>query len=108
MIANNMQDVSDDTGIFFAFDDEIPKDTEVHVRLHSEGFTNRGVFFELSDEALHDNVTILDGEKTGDANQIFHVMCLSARENDDIELRLEGPDEVAEARMLEQYVRERF
>lgn len=62
MIANNMQDVSDDTGIFFAFDDEIPKDTEVHVRLHSEGFTNRGVFFELSDEALHDNVTILDGE----------------------------------------------
>lgn len=53
-------------------------------------------------------VTILDGEKPGDAKQIFHVMCLSARENDDIELRLEGPDEVAEARMLEQYVRERF
>lgn len=62
LMANNMQDASDDTGIYFAFDDEIPKDTDVHVRLHSEGFTNRGVFFELSDEALHDNVTILDGE----------------------------------------------
>lgn len=61
-MVNHSQDSSDDTGIYFAFDKEIPKGTEVRARLHSEGFTNRGIFFELSDEALHDNVTILDGE----------------------------------------------
>lgn len=62
MLVNQSQSSADDPGVYFAFEDEIPEGTNVRVRLHSEGFSNRGVFFELSDEALHDNVTILDGE----------------------------------------------
>lgn len=62
LVAHQPTSSADDNGVYFAFQEEIPRGTKVRVRLHSEGFYNRGVFFELSDEALHDNVTILDGE----------------------------------------------
>lgn len=61
-VADQPQSAADDNGMYFAFKDEIPKGTHVRIRLHSQGFFKRGVFFELSDEALHDNVTILDGD----------------------------------------------
>ena len=62
MIVDQPLTKKDSTAMYFAFEDKIPKGTKVHIRLHSEGLTNRGVFFEVSDEAQDENVTILDGE----------------------------------------------
>lgn len=62
MIVDQPLSKKDSTAMYFAFEDEIPKGTKVHIRLHSEGLANRGVFFEVSDEAMDENVTILDGE----------------------------------------------
>ncbi|MBE6001220.1 MAG: DUF2142 domain-containing protein [Sarcina sp.] len=61
----------DQSGTYFAIPASVPKGKEILLRFHSEGFTKRGVFYEVSDQALIDNATYLDGEA------LDQTLCLS-------------------------------
>ena len=47
----------DQTGTYFPIDGDIPKGKKICLKLHSEGLTKRGVFYEVSDTALAENKT---------------------------------------------------
>ena len=51
-------------------------------------------------------VQIRKGEKSGDAKLIFHVLSLSARAGDMLEIQVEGEHEKEEAARLEAYIKE--
>ena len=51
-------------------------------------------------------VSIKKEEKTGDAKLIFHVLTLSIKENDEIEIMVEGEREQKEAAELEAFMKE--
>lgn len=51
-------------------------------------------------------VTIQKGKKSGDAKLIFHVLSLSIKAGEDVELMVEGENEKEEAAMLETFVKE--
>lgn len=51
-------------------------------------------------------VSIKKEEKTGDAKLIFHVLTLSIKENDEVEIIVEGEREQKEAAELEAFVKE--
>lgn len=51
-------------------------------------------------------VTIRKGEKSGDAKLIFHVLSLSIKAGQEVEMMLEGENEQEEALRLEAFVRD--
>lgn len=51
-------------------------------------------------------VTIRKGEKSGDAKLIFHVLSLSAKRGDRLEIMVEGEREQEEASRLKAFVEE--
>lgn len=51
-------------------------------------------------------VTIRKGEKSGDAKLIFHVLTLSIKAGQEVEIAVEGEKEQEEAAVLEKYIRE--
>lgn len=51
-------------------------------------------------------VTIRKGEKSGDAKLIFHVLSLSIKAGQEIEVVLEGEKEQEEAKRLKMFIRE--
>ena len=51
-------------------------------------------------------VTIMKGEKSGDAKRIFNVMGLSVKHGDEVEIMVEGEKEQEEAAALEAFVKE--
>lgn len=56
----------DQSGTYFSIDSSsIEKGRKICLWLHSEGLSNRGVFYELSDTSLIDNETLLDGKSNG-------------------------------------------
>lgn len=65
---------------------------------------------KLVKEAIHctSKVQIRKGEKSGDAKLIFHVLSLSPKAGDRLELLVEGEKEQEEAERLEAFVREMF
>lgn len=64
--AKNQPPKIDQTGTYFSIDSSsIEKGQKICLWLHTEGFSNRGVFYEFSDTSLIDNETLLDGEYNG-------------------------------------------
>ena len=63
---------------------------------------------QLVKEALKcsSSVTLRKGEKTGDAKLIFHVLTLSAKAGDEVELMAEGTEEEADAARLKAFILE--
>lgn len=51
-------------------------------------------------------VTIRKGSKSGDAKLIFHVLTLSVKSGDEVEIQVEGEKEEMEAEKLELFIRE--
>lgn len=51
-------------------------------------------------------VTISKGGKSGDAKRIFNVMGLSIKAKEEVELTVEGDNEVEEAATLEAFIKE--
>lgn len=51
-------------------------------------------------------VTIRKGEKSGDAKLIFHVLTLSIKAGQEVEIMVEGEKEQEEAAALETFIRE--
>lgn len=62
----------------------------------------------LVKEAIHctSRVQIRKGEKSGDAKLIFHVLSLSAKSGEMLELLVEGEKEEEEAARLEAFIKE--
>ena len=60
---------------------------------------------KLVKEAIHctSKVRIRKGEKSGDAKLIFHVLSLSAKAGDTLELLVEGEKEQEEAARLKEF-----
>lgn len=54
------------------------------------------------------NVQIRKGEKSGDAKLIFHVLSLSAKACEKLELLVEGENEQEDAKRLEAFLTENF
>ena len=52
------------------------------------------------------SITLKKGEKTGDAKRIFAVMGLAAKQNDELTVVCEGPDEEVAAEELEKFFKE--
>ena len=63
---------------------------------------------QLVKEALKcsSSITVRKGEKTGDAKLIFHVLTLSAKSGDELELTAEGTEEQADIAYLKAFVLE--
>ncbi len=63
---------------------------------------------QLVKEAIRctSKVTIRKGEKSGDAKLIFHVLSLSIKAGQEVEMMLEGENEQEEALRLEAFVRD--
>ncbi len=53
-------------------------------------------------------VAIQVGSRSGDAKQIFNVMCLGAKENDEVRMTVEGPEEEKDSDYLRQRLSARF
>ena len=53
-------------------------------------------------------VAIYVGGRTGDAKQIFNVMCLGAKNNDEVRMTVEGPEEETDSTYLRQVLTDRF
>lgn len=63
---------------------------------------------KLVEEAIKctGKVTIRKGEKSGDAKLIFHVLTLSIKPGQEVEITVEGEKEQEEAAALETFIRE--
>lgn len=63
---------------------------------------------KLVEEAIKctSKVTIRKGEKSGDAKLIFHVLTLSIKPGQEVEITVEGEKEQEEAAALETFIRE--
>lgn len=51
-------------------------------------------------------ITIRKGQKSGDAKLIFHVLTLSIKPGDEVEILVEGDKEEEEAAKLETFIKE--
>ena len=63
---------------------------------------------QLVKEAIRctSKVTIRKGEKSGDAKLIFHVLSLSIKKGEKVEVMVEGEKEQEDAAVLEKFIRE--
>lgn len=52
------------------------------------------------------NITIRKGKKSGDAKLIFHVLSLSIKAGENVEILVEGEKEEEEAAKLEAFIKE--
>ncbi len=56
--------------------------------------------------ACTSKITLRKGEKSGDAKLIFHVLSLSIKKGEKVEVMVEGEKEQEDAAVLEKFIRE--